>query len=160
MSHCPLCLQKAPTSLDLWQQTAGVGILVRIIRAHTTTYQISTNFICTVHVTLLWHVTGDACRHLSECGPSERVSEGITAGHAQKETFRIPRESLLRLWQLPHVPAQAGRDTCDSTTAGVDSLPACQQSPLYADSVRRKRKHKMNKHKHRKRLKKMRHKSK
>ena len=35
-----------------------------------------------------------------------------------------------------------------------------QDAPMQADSVRRKRKSKMNKHKHRKRLKKLRHRSK
>lgn len=95
-----------------------------------------------------------------ESGPSGRLSEDVTLGHAPTETSRNPRESLLRLWQLQHVPVRPDRDACDSPIAGLDSLPASQQSPLYADSVRRKRKHKMNKHKHRKRLKKMRHKSK
>lgn len=59
---------------------------------------------------------------------------------------------LLEVDQLQkRAPADVLRDLFENKTVVV---------PLRADSVRRKRKHKMNKHKHRKRLKKIRHKNK
>ncbi len=95
-----------------------------------------------------------------EPGPSEQFFEDTTSVSSQNETFRNDRQSLLRLWQLQHVPAMPHRSACHSNSTGVDERPPHQPAPLYADSVRRKRKHKMNKHKHRKRLKKLRHRTK
>lgn len=62
--------------------------------------------------------------------------------------------SVLQMSQVHRAQAEADQPL------GRNSLNFLEQSgaePLYADSVRRKRKTKMNKHKHRKRLKKMRH---
>lgn len=102
---------------------------------------------------------GASWRELSESAPAGHLSENATSQSFQTETLRNDGQSLLRLWQLQHVPAMPNKSACRSNSTGVDNPPQ-QPAPLYADSVRRKRKHKMNKHKHRKRLKKMRHRTK
>ncbi len=64
---------------------------------------------------------------------------------------------MLQMSQVQRAMAEAGQPVKGSTLSFLEESGA---QPMYADSVRRKRKTKMNKHKHRKRLKKMRHGSK
>ena len=61
------------------------------------------------------------------------------------------------MYQIQKILLQRGQPM-QGSAAGL--LGGARAEPMYADSVRRKRKTKMNKHKHRKRLKKMRHGSK
>ena len=68
-----------------------------------------------------------------------------------QETVLLQRSEIWGMLTMSHQPTQA--TACSSFT----DAPA---GAMYADSVRRKRKTKMNKHKHRKRLKKTRHGSK
>ena len=65
--------------------------------------------------------------------------------------------ALLRMSKLHRASAETDQTIWKPLRSFVEQSGA---GPMYADSVRRKRKTKMNKHKHRKRLKKMRHGSK
>ncbi|BDA41936.1 hypothetical protein COCOBI_02-7340 [Coccomyxa sp. Obi] len=103
---------------------------------------------------------GAGWREVSEPGPPGQFSEDTISESSTKKTLKNASESMLRLWQLQHVPAMPQSSACFSNSTGVEECPLQQPAPLYADSVRRKRKHKMNKHKHRKRLKKLRHRTK
>ncbi len=64
---------------------------------------------------------------------------------------------MLQISQIHRAEAEAGQPVRGALLSFLEHSGA---APMYADSVRRKRKTKMNKHKHRKRLKKMRHGSK
>lgn len=76
----------------------------------------------------------------------------------------MPLDELMRMWLRMHVSSSHEHLVRVCRREGVPSTrPVCmpgrlqEDDAMHADSVRRKRKTKMNKHKHRKRLKKMRH---
>ena len=87
----------------------------------------------------------------------KQAASGEASGHdfslmaSGQEAVLVQRSEIRRMLTMSSQPPQA--TACSPFT----DAPA---GAMYADSVRRKRKTKMNKHKHRKRLKKMRHGSK
>ena len=92
---------------------------------------------------------------------ADAPSRGAFLGAASLQSGLIPSAgqiaSMLQMSQLHRAKAEADQPV---RKALLSFLEHSSEVPMYADSVRRKRKTKMNKHKHRKRLKKMRHGSK
>ena len=92
---------------------------------------------------------------------ADAANRGAFAGGALPQASLVPYKgqiaSMLHMSQLHRADAEADQPLRKPL---LNFLEQSGAEPMYADSVRRKRKTKMNKHKHRKRLKKMRHGSK
>ena len=111
-----------------------------------------------VHTGLPWLET----RYGVHCTPVS--SSGRQPQHCSSDSRSMPSDELMRMWLRMHVSSSHEHLARVYRRDGVPSArPACmpgrlqEDGAMRADSVRRKRKTKMNKHKHRKRLKKMRH---
>ena len=85
------------------------------------------------------------------------MSRGVSPSWLQHVPSSGQAAAMLQMSQVNEALSQGGQPVQLST---LDMPGGAETEPMYATSVRRKRKTKMNKHKHRKRLKKMRHGSK
>ena len=103
--------------------------------------------------------TGQSWMHLYPASSSGRQPE-----QCSYDSRSMPSHKLVCMWLHLHASSSCGHLASRHRRERVPpDSPFCmpeqlqEDGAMHADSVRRKRKTKMNKHKHRKRLKKMRH---